>query len=845
MTDVVGATDAWWTAELALDRLDAAHVTQLQRAVAGVAGRSGDELSVDTGLADLLADTQHRLLASRAGALTVVLQLFVLAVYALALVARLVLAERVAETALLHSRGTRPRQLAGVAAAEALVLSLPAVVAGPPLASLLVGVLDNAGALAQRGLVLEPVVTPAAIALAIAAGLITVVTLTLPTLTSGRGSAVRHRQRRAGMAQRAGIDLALLAVAAIGYWQLRRAGSPVAAGIRGRLGLDPLLIAAPALSLLAGAVLTLRAVPPLARLSERVAASGRRVVPALGAWQVARRPRTYARAALLPLLALALGLFALSYGRTWDAAQAAIAAQRAGADLLVSPSANAGIMPAQLSGTYSAIDGVRGVVPAWQDTVPISQDVGTAEILAVDTTGVARLAVDREVAAVTAAFAGGRPPIPAVTLPQETPQLDVRVNVTPLAETQPAPVRLDLLLRDGHGLVHLLPTGEVIADGTTTVQRVDLRGVAVPAAIVGAELRFAADRREHQHFRVAIERVDAAGRAPVALGTAEWVAEVEAGDRAEIVSPPRPAPDGAATPVEFNVEVPPTGDINPSGDVNDEATVRLLAGEPTPPDTVRVLVTERFADVLGVAAGDTVPLRLDTLALTASVERVVPTFPTLSAGAETTGVVMDLGTLAALSFAHERRVLEPTSWMLDTTGDPAAVADRVSAPPLVSQQVLDQAAMARGLRSDPVALGVIGALSLGFATAAALAALGFVVAGVAAARERITEFALLRAVGLSARQLVSWLTLEHGILLAGALAGGVLLGGAMSWLILPYASLDASGANQAAVTVEIAWTDVLGLIAFLLAAVCVSVLLLARPLRRLRLGSALRAGEAR
>jgi ABC-type lipoprotein export system ATPase subunit len=35
------------------------------------------------------------------------------------------------------------------------------------------------------------------------------------------------------------------------------------------------------------------------------------------------RPQTYARAALLPLLALALGLFALSYGRTWDTAQAA------------------------------------------------------------------------------------------------------------------------------------------------------------------------------------------------------------------------------------------------------------------------------------------------------------------------------------------------------------------------------------------------------------------------------------------------------------------------------------------------------------------------------------------
>ena len=53
------------------------------------------------------------------------------------------------------------------------MLALPAMVAGPLLARLLVDLLDNTGALARAGLVLEPAVTPAAIALATAAGLIT------------------------------------------------------------------------------------------------------------------------------------------------------------------------------------------------------------------------------------------------------------------------------------------------------------------------------------------------------------------------------------------------------------------------------------------------------------------------------------------------------------------------------------------------------------------------------------------------------------------------------------------------------------------------------------------------
>ena len=59
--------------------------------------------------------------------------------------------------------------------------------------------------------------------------------------------------------------------------------------MRGTLGLDPLLVAAPAIGLLAGGVLALRLMPLMAALIERVVARGRHLVGAMGARQLARR----------------------------------------------------------------------------------------------------------------------------------------------------------------------------------------------------------------------------------------------------------------------------------------------------------------------------------------------------------------------------------------------------------------------------------------------------------------------------------------------------------------------------------------------------------------------------
>ena len=146
------------------------------------------------------------------------------------------------------------------------------------------------------------------------------------------------RGQTRSVGQRLGLDIALLIVAAIGLFQLRQYGGPLTASVKGTIGVDPLLIATPAIGLLAGAIVALRLIPLAARALERGTLRGRGLVPSLSARQVARRPLRYTRAALLLTLAMSMGVFAVSYAATWTTSQDDQARYQVGADIRVTPS---------------------------------------------------------------------------------------------------------------------------------------------------------------------------------------------------------------------------------------------------------------------------------------------------------------------------------------------------------------------------------------------------------------------------------------------------------------------------------------------------------------------------
>ncbi|HJP70650.1 MAG TPA: FtsX-like permease family protein, partial [Candidatus Limnocylindria bacterium] len=381
------------------DRLAVEDVNWMRSDTAALERRLDDSLSdritfhVETDLDTILGDVNRSLLVSRSGVVVLTIQYAVLAGYALLLVAGLLVEQRRIETALLRSRGGGVGHVVLMSFVEALILVVPAALAAPFLAVGALNLLNVAGPLADAGVRIDPAINDGVWVAVGIAGVAAVLGLILPALTSGRGLAtVRQslsRQGNRSLAQRLGIDLVLVVLAAIGLWQLRQYGAPLTETVRGEIGLDPLLVAAPAIGLLAGAIVALRLVPLGAEIGERILHRRPGLVAPLGARQVARRPLRYTRSALLLMLAAALGTFAGAYASTWTRSQADQAAYRTGADVRVEVSGFPDLPVTAIGGAYRAVDGVEAAMPVVRETFDVGDDHG--QLVAIDADAAAGL----------------------------------------------------------------------------------------------------------------------------------------------------------------------------------------------------------------------------------------------------------------------------------------------------------------------------------------------------------------------------------------------------------------------------------------------------------------------
>ena len=821
-------------------------------------------LAVQSGLGEVLGRADRSLLVSRSGVLVPSVQLAVLAGAALLFLAGLLAERRSVEAAILRSRGASAGEVGQLALREGALLAIPSILAAPWLAALSLRAMNHVGPLADIGLGLEPHVDRTSYVLAAVAGCLCAAGLALPALRSAAvTSAVQEqgRPRPTGIVRRAGLDLVLVALAALAYWQLRRYQGPVVESIQGRLGIDPLLVAAPALGLLAGALLALRIVPAVGAAAGRAATAARGLVAPLGTWQLARRPTRYARVVVLLTLALAIGLFASAYGSTWLRSQEDRAAYEAGADIRVSPDELTGAIPAlHLASAYGGIDGVRAALPVVESPLDVSSGSSSATLLAVDAPRVAEIVqirpdlAETPLAELAASLTAQRPELAALELPGRPQELTIEARARVQAPEDgvsrfglprtpsPPSLALVLVLRDGDGLLHRIAAGSLPADGQEQQLSVDLvaddRAPSYPLSLVAVELQAFAGFFDSRSGTLELASIAADGT-PVEPGAdVRWT--VDASELRDAQSAPevREVRAGLETLLELSFD---TGASTATSE--DPVTFSIRPGPNEVPAAIPALATGGFLEDTGTEVGGTVALGPGEpeLALTGSV-RGFPTLPP-----ETGGVVVDLPTYLAAVFLGSGGAPRPTEWLVDAApGRERVVAQVLRAAPYSSAEVVDRVGMTDRLTRDPVALGISGALSLGFVAAAVFAVVGFAVSAAVSTSERTTEFAVLRSLGLSSRQLSGWLALEGGITVLLALVGGVLLGGLVAWLVLPFVSLAGEGGRPfPEVVVELPWEAVAllagGLLVVLALVVGVQLLLL----RRLALAPALRAGETR
>lgn len=860
--------DIEWRGLPRLDQLGLDGIEPLREGLAAAPARLATVVPRTTAIqtADTLPGILEQIgrstLVGRTGVLLITFQFALLAGYAIVLVAAVLDDRRRAELALMRARGASTMELAGMAIGEAVLVAGTATLVAPAVALVIVAV-TTGSALPGSAPLDVAAIGPTTIVSALLAGAAAGTVLCLPTLVGlfDRGSIrlTAGRQLTRTLAQRAGLDVALVVLALLALAQLRTYGAPLTRDVRNTLGIDPILVGAPAIGLIAGALLAVRIVPRLAELAEQLLVRGRGAIAAIGGRQVARRPLRYSRSALLLILAVALGTYTVSEAATWRQSQSDQAAYQAVTDVRVTAGDYPTLPTWSVASAYRAIPDVAEVVPVVEQPASAGRVIRDGTVVGVDPAALARIAPgSAALLGDQVALAAARPDPAVIAVPGEPSALTLTVDAAlrPVpgfggssspSDKPPAPgpdraIRLAVVIRDADGLLHrLTPPTDLLLDALGQRVEIALQGevsglavaVSTPVSIVAIEATFNLQDFTPRSGTLQVRAIESTGRdgtrTPLSLGSTAgwlWQAGGEAGQSGEpgaprlTISPTRP--------LFSYLSQPGSG-------------YRWAARQAVP--EVPAVVGQAFLDAAGASVGDIVAVTSLSQDLKIRITAVLDRFPPLDPAGR--WLLVDGPTLVAAAFADDGNTTRPQEWWLRTTpGGEAPVMAALTQPVYSAARVIGRDATARSLTADPVALGLLGALTLGAFAAAAFAAIGFVVSAMAAARERLDEFALLRALGLSGSQLVVWQSLEQAFTLLIGASIGLGLGVVLAWLVLPAATLTQSGAPPVPpAVVVVPWRSLVPLAIVGLLLLVSTIVLVSRLLRASDVVAILRSGE--
>jgi len=830
-------------------RTVAANVSGLRESLAGAVDLP--DLTMTTGLPAALSGTANNLDVARSLLAICAVLLFLLAAAALLAVARLLTGQREGESAMLVARGATRWQLVRLTAVEAAPLCVLSAAAGG-LAGIGLARLLAGSAAALFG-------WPAfwAAATVGAGALVIMLVPVLSTVTPGAARARRGRQAAIAGVTRAGADLALILLAVVAGWQLRHY-SAVSAGASGTFGVDPVIVAAPALALAGGTVLALRLLPAGGKAGDRLAARGRRLTAAMASWQISRQPIRQGGAALLIVLAVATGTLALSQRQSWTRSVHDQAAFSTGADVRVQTSQP---LSAAQAGALARAPGVRQAMPV----APFEQTATNGVTLAVDSgraADVTLLRPDQSPVPAAGLFGKIRPsgPPPGVILPGRAGTFSFTARLGPAA-LRLGEAAVTVSIEDADSDVYQVGAGSLPADGrdhTLTASLGSSGGAIYPLRLASISLQYTLPARKAGAPAVfTLDRVSgAAGTAPVP-GTAlrDWPAVASSAELAGVrqfpgtvgpAGPPAVSSSGVAgtgLAVTFSPGYGRASGGLPGvapGTVSGQLTLT-----PQAPAVLPGLATKRFLTASNTNVGSTVQTFINGTPVSVKIVAAVSSFPTVSGSGG--GLIVDLGSVQAMLVTGGLEPAPVTQWWLATPGPTTSVPG--PAPPGLSRLVPAGSAVTSAsgttaaLLADPLStLPQQGLLAVTIA-AAVLAITGFCVSIAAGVRQRRAENALLAALGVAPRAAAGQLCLEKLMLSVPAALAGLVLGVVLAELLVPAITLTAAATLPVPpVLIQFGWSQTLLLA---LAVAVLPVLAAALTLaRRPDAAAELRAAEA-
>lgn len=269
---------------------------------------------------------------------------------------------------------------------------------------------------------------------------------------------------------------------------------------------------------------------------------------------------------------------------------------------------------------------------------------------------------------------------------------------------------------------------------------------------------------------------------------------------------------------------------------------------------VPAIIDDQLLNDAGLHVGDQINVELGIdIAANFIIEGTFHYFPTLDTSQY--ALVADVNLLLSVLNQNPLSHVAPNEiWLKLAPNAPQYTADQVSNilannpqhKQVIEtvQEAFDRTALASSLRNDPLHFSISGALSLDFVVAALLSVIGFVVLFYLIAQRRSFEFGVLRAMGLSLRQLAGSLTWEQVTLIFSAVVFGLLLGFVIANSVLPALATDDTG--QPLLPPFATHIDLLSIVQlsiFLLGCMIAALAATIVIFRRLQLHEVLRLGE--
>jgi hypothetical protein len=786
-------------------------------------GSVAGQIFYDSEVAESVSGVAAGLVVTRSTVIVVSLLLAVLAIAALSQVARLFMDARSGERQLLRARGASRAQIFLLTLIEAGVLAVVVGAVTPPLAGLVYRAVALQPPMRAAGMPTEVGIPPATWLIAAAIAIVFVVVLVAP-LWRKEGSFVegeqsKGRQRATSGLMHSGVDVALVALAAIAFWQLQSYRTPVQS--TASLTIDPVLVVGPALALIAAALICVRLIPAASRVFERIGAGTRGSVAALAAWEIGRRSQRATAAVLLLSLTLGVATFGLVFLSTWKQSQLDQAALAVGAPVRVEAADDAAADEAALAGgargapepalrrsgavSLGAADVVENAESDSTLTQVLAITTGAAELMARGRSGeVGGEAVRRALSATTGDSAG-------IDLPRGAGGLTATVVIADLREALPG-VTADIgaVVEQPGGALSVVSMGRVDADGLEHRVAGPVRApgtAASPGRMVGLQARFTAvgDAEPVPDFHGAAANLlvrdlawtDAAGAGESLSPPVDtpWVG----------VGPDREAPPPVSTDApagwQLRLEV-----FIPPGLSSQGASYALVGWSPR--GAVSAVLTKAFARSIDVTPNATLGLRIGGIPASIRVDGLTPLVPGAPGAPDLLGessslggsveraetIVVDYTSLAhALVEGGAGGALVDEWWVDVVPGTGRSFVDSIvdgGTGPATSAEVL-------GLRLQeaPLRVATQAALWVAITASAALAAVGFGVQSAASLRSRRLELAQLRAIGFSRRRLVGLSATESLLMSLLGVCFGVGIGLLLAWLVGPLVAVSPNGSR--------------------------------------------------